>query len=263
MSDREPTTAPPHFFRPVAVPKQTGLGICLIDKSSGISSHGVVNALRRRFGVKRIGHTGTLDPVASGLMICLVGREFTKLQDSFLKLPKTYHCTLQLGKTSDTFDRTGIVVTTSPWSELETLTETNFAAALASFAGQQQQQVPIFSAVKIAGRKLYDRARSGEDTSGVELPTRNVTLSNLSVKSWQRDEQTKTLSVGIEVTCSSGTYIRSLVQDLGQKLGVGALVAALRRVRIADWSVTEAQEITAPEIKLYQTAAELPITKVT
>lgn len=258
MSDREPTTTRPLWYRPVSVPEQQGQGICLIDKSSGISSHGVVNALRRRFGIKRIGHTGTLDPLASGLMICLVGREYTKLQDSFLKLPKTYLCTLELGKTSDTFDSTGSVVQSAPWSALEQLTEQTVITALESFTGQQQQQVPIFSAVKIAGRKLYDRARSGENTSRVELPYRTVNFTNLSVKNWHRDNKTETLSVGIAVTCSSGTYIRSLVHDLGQKLGVGAVVTTLRRTHIADWSVTQAQSITEPTITLYHSAADIP-----
>lgn len=249
----------PKPYQTTPVPLQTGTGICLIDKAAGISSHGVVNALRRRFGIKRIGHTGTLDPLASGLMICLVGRQFTKLQDSFLKLPKSYLCMMKFGFTSDTFDKTGDVTKTAEWEKLASLTEAQAVAALATFLGQQQQQVPVFSAVKIQGEKLYQKMRKGKGLTALVIPTRQVTFTELTLLAWLPNPATQSLTAQIQVTCSSGTYIRSLVHDFGQTLGVGAIVTELRRLKVGHWSVDQAQTITEPVVKLYENAAAIPI----
>lgn len=215
-------------------------GIYLVDKPTGPSSHTIVNYFRRHSGIKRIGHTGTLDPLASGLLIVLVGREFTKLQDQYLKQDKSYLVQAQLGWVSDTYDCTGQVQEQLAWPKLATLEEAVVARALTDFLGLQQQVVPSFSAVKIAGQKLYQRARLGQSS---QLPSRQVRISTLRLLAYQKDMQKQTLSIELEVACSSGTYIRSLVHDLGIKLGVGAMVTQLRRTQVGDLHVKKAMSL--------------------
>jgi len=259
MFSPRPIPTPNHY--PAAI--QSGEGICLIDKSSGISSHGVVNALRRHFGVKKVGHAGTLDPLASGLLICLVGRSFTRLQEQFLKLPKTYLCEFQLGISTDTYDSTGALTHQAEWLELQNLTQHQTEMELASFIGSHPQQVPAFCAVKIKGEKLYQKARRGVTQTITDLPSRIVTFLKLKLIEWEVDEINQTLKNVITISCSSGTYIRSLIHDLGQKLGVGACVTELRRTSIGDWGVDSANEISDKKIKLYQAKTQIPTLQVT
>ena len=206
-------------------------GILLVDKPTGPTSHDLVDWMRRVSGVRRVGHTGTLDPLASGLMIMLVGREYTKLQDQFLKMDKTYLVTAQLGITSDSYDITGSVMTKNDnWQNLK---KENFENVVNQFVGQIEQTVPIYSAVKIKGEKLYDLARRGQ-ADQVGLPARSVTIYSLKITNFSLPHFT------LEVSCSSGTYIRSLIHDIGQTLGVGAVVTALRRTQISDYSINQA-----------------------
>ncbi|MCA9369116.1 MAG: tRNA pseudouridine(55) synthase TruB [Pseudomonadales bacterium] len=217
-------------------------GMLLVDKPSGISSHTVVNWARKAFGVKKIGHTGTLDPLASGLLVLLVSREYTKLQDTYLKQDKEYFVVAELGVVSDTFDRMGRVEQTATYDELALVTQSQIDSALHAFVGESLQTVPAFSAVKIAGEKLYDLARKGNiDT--FDLPTRSITLTNIVLHSVMRDGQQKKVFVTFSVGCSSGTYVRSLVQDFGVTLGCGALVSELRRERIGTFCIQDEQTI--------------------
>lgn len=214
-------------------------GIVLVDKPINWTSHDVVGKVRRLLGVKRVGHAGTLDPLATGLLIVLVGREYTKRQTEFLKQDKTYWCELELGRTTDTYDATGQEQTTTPWLEVSQLADAEIRAAVLSWQGVHQQQVPAFSAVKHKGRKLYQLARY-EQESLPELPTREVEFYSFDRIKITRKEPEQQLLVSFEVACSSGTYIRSLVHDIGQQLGVGGTLTGLRRLQIGMHQVQHA-----------------------
>jgi tRNA pseudouridine55 synthase len=227
-------------------PKKGTEGIFLIDKPSGISSHGMVNKMRGITDIKRVGHTGTLDPLASGLLIILVGRSFTKLQDSFLKRDKTYTCTAKLGIETDTYDITGQETGKSTWEKLKVIDSTLMEKVLEKFRGEITQTVPPFSAVKISGQKLYDKAIE-KTIEKKDLPKRKVSISNLILTQLRKDVSTKDVYFSLETTVSSGTYIRSLVHDIGKELGVGATVTELRRTKIDNYSVEDAHLIFDPK----------------
>ncbi len=195
-------------------------GVLPVDKPEGVTSHDVVAAARRALGTRRIGHTGTLDPFASGLLLLCVGPA-TRLAEYLIGLPKAYRATLRLGITTDTDDRTGEVVEESAgW---QGLTREAVEAALETQRGRIRQVPPAYSAKKIAGRRAYDRARRGE---AVELAPVEVEVYRLEVVSIDLPE------VVFEVECSSGTYIRAIARDVGAVLGVGGHLSTLRRTRI-------------------------------
>lgn len=205
--------------------------IILIDKPAGISSFGVVARVRRKLrdreGKKvKVGHTGTLDPFATGLLILLAGRA-TKKSDEFLKKDKEYEATVYLGKTSSTGDIEGEIETVS--EKVPTLDEVKVACE--KLTGEIEQTVPIFSAVKINGERAYKLARKGKE---VEMPTRKVTIYSLEILDYSYPE------LKIRTHVSSGTYIRTLGEDIGKLLGTGAYLTALRRTKIADYSVANA-----------------------
>ena len=185
--------------------------------------------LSERLGVKKVkvGHTGTLDPFATGLLILLVGKA-TKRSNEFLKLDKEYEAEIMLGKTSTTGDPEGEIknVFNGP-----AVPEEDVKKVVQSFVGEISQKVPAFSAVKINGRRAYEMARKGIE---VETPTRKVTIYSIEIL----DYSWPVLKIRTKV--SSGTYIRTLGEDIGKKLGTGAYLTALRRTRIADYSVNEA-----------------------
>lgn len=222
-------------------------GIYLVDKPSGPSSHTVVNYFRKISGIKRVGHCGTLDPLASGLLIILVGREYTKKQSLYLKKDKEYLVQARLGVQTDSYDRTGQITEQKAWKELEKIEKIDILKTLPSFKGVINQVVPIFSAVKIKGQKLYQKARSGEK---VELPNREITIKKLILKNYQKDVKNEQITFELLVACSSGTYIRSLIHDLGKKLKVGAHVTALRRTKIDKFHVKKSLKIDQ-DIQLY------------
>ncbi len=205
-------------------------GVFVVDKPKGVTSHDVVNQVRRITGERRVGHAGTLDPLATGALIILVGREFTKQQSTFLKQDKTYRCSAHLGVITDSYDADGRVLSVAPWQHISHISREQLLKVLPLFTGNISQQVPAFSAVKVAGRKLYDKARAGEDIA--QLPTREVSIHQLELLDFHSDASAQQASFTIDVTCSSGTYIRSLVHDIGQELGVGAHVVELRRLAV-------------------------------
>lgn len=203
-------------------------GILLLDKPAGMTSFGVVARIRRvlsqQAGKKvKVGHTGTLDPFATGLMILVTGTE-CKNAGTYTKLDKVYEATICLGKTSTTGDPEGEVVE----GNKRTVSKEEIATALKQFTGEIVQTPPIFSAIKINGRRAYDLARKGEV---VDMPERTVTVYSLDLVdySWPY--------LKIRTHVSSGTYIRTLAVDIGTKLGVGAYCTQLRRTKIADWNV--------------------------
>lgn len=217
-------------------------GILLIDKLSGITSHDVVNQVRRKTGVKRVGHAGTLDPLATGLLIILVGREFTKRQSEFMKLDKKYVCEVQLGIETDTYDVDGKVVKKVRWEQLEKIFQEDLKKVLDNFRGEITQVVPAYSAVKVKGQKLYEKARRGE-INKKDLPSRRVNIKKLELMDFSKDEKNQDLLFTIKVACSSGTYIRSLVHDVGQELEVGAMVKKLRRMKIGEFNLSQVSEL--------------------
>ncbi len=202
--------------------------ILLVHKPSGPTSHDIVNAVRRQRGVKRVGHAGTLDPFASGLLIVLVGREMTKRQSEFLTLDKTYRAVIRLGATSDTDDRTGVITPTSTATPLLPLTVTDMVAR---FVGPQDQMPSQYSAKKIRGIPAYKRLRRGES---VELTPKRITIHSITVESYEWPLLT------VELTVSSGTYIRAFARDLGERLGCGAYVQELERTAIGPYHLSDA-----------------------
>ena len=219
-------------------------GFYLVDKPSGPTSHAIVAYFRRKSGIKKVGHCGTLDPLASGLLIILVGREFTKQQSLYLKKDKTYLVTAQLGIKTDTYDILGKVVEKIDREKLVKISKKELKQILKSFTGKIKQTVPIFSAVKIKGQKLYEKARKGE--TNIELPTREVEIRKLKLLEFDKDNNTFKL----EVEVSSGTYIRSLINDIGEKLKVGATVTELRRTKIANFHVKKAITLDDFHVKI-------------
>lgn len=194
-------------------------GFILIDKPSGPTSHDIVVWARRALHERRIGHCGTLDPMASGLLILAVG-EGLKSQDAVMAEQKTYRGRFRLGLSTDTDDITGKTLAVNDPSSLSF---ERIVSCADQFQGVQLQRVPRFSAVKFQGRKLYEWARDGVP---VELPVRSVDVSRFRVLSYSCPE------VEFEIVCSKGTYVRALARDLGEKLGVGATLAALTREAI-------------------------------
>jgi tRNA pseudouridine55 synthase len=203
-----------------------------MDKPHGMSSFGVIRRLRRFLGVKKIGHAGTLDPAATGLLICLVGRPATRLQDHFMGLRKTYTGTLRLGQTTASYDAESEVVEER---DASAVTDEAIEAARQQFVGEIEQCPPMYSAVKMGGERLYKKARRGET---VERPPRPVTIYRFDVE--KRGEE-----LDFVVECSKGTYIRTLAHDLGQALGVGAHLTALRRTAIGPYHVDAAWTLEA------------------
>ena len=209
--------------------------ILLIDKPAEISSFGVVARVRRvlseNVGKKvKVGHTGTLDPFATGLLILLVGKA-TKRSNEFLKLNKEYIAEIKLGETSTTGDPEGEI--TKSYSDAPKSKE-EIKKVVQSFVGEISQKVPAFSAVKINGRRAYELARKGME---VETPTRKVHIYDIDIL-----EYTWPI-LKIRTSVSSGTYIRTLGEDIGKKLGTGAYLTALRRTKVADYRVEDAETL--------------------
>lgn len=207
-------------------------GILNIDKPAGITSHDVVNRVRRITGIRRVGHAGTLDPLATGVLVLAAGRA-TRLLEYIVGRPKTYWAQVRLGQTTTTYDAEGEVVADRP----VTATETEIRAALDPFRGDIEQVPPMYSAIKRAGKPLYELARQGVE---VERPPRPVTIYTLKLLNWASP------FVELRVTCSAGTYLRSLAHDLGAALGCGAYLAGLRRTAVGDF--TEAKAVPLDEL---------------
>jgi len=201
--------------------------ILLIDKSEGDTSFDAVRKIRRFLKIKKVGHAGTLDPFATGLLIVLLGQG-TKLSPYLMSTEKDYRATMRLGIETDTLDLTGRVMQTKPVTGLDA--ETIRATAL-GFVGEIEQIPPIYSAIKHKGRRAYELARKG---ISIELEKRKVKILSLEIVSIELPDVT------MDVTCSSGTYVRSLAADFGSKLGTGAHLRALRRLRSGPFGVKNA-----------------------
>ena len=201
-------------------------GILLLDKPIGPTSHDAVARVRRAAGLRRVGHAGTLDPLASGLLLLGLGLA-ARFLEYLVGLDKSYETTIRLGQSTTTYDAEGEVTAERPVG----VTAEQIAAALAAFRGPIRQRVPPHSAVKRDGRPLYESARRGQ---AVELPERDVVIHALDLLAFDPPHLT------LRVACSSGTYIRSLAHDLGAALGCGGHVAALRRTAVGAFAVADA-----------------------
>lgn len=206
------------------------LGVLLLDKPSGITSHDVVDRVRRKLRMKKVGHAGTLDPNATGLMILLLGKA-TKLSQYLMGLDKVYEGTGVFGVTTDSQDSDGEVMSTIPVPEIE---RERLLAEIKEFEGDQYQTPPMFSAKKIDGVPLYKLARKGKE---VEREPRVIRVKSFVLDRWESPEFDFTLA------CSKGTYVRTLVHDIGQKIGCGAHLKELRRTEIGDFQIEDSLEL--------------------
>jgi tRNA pseudouridine55 synthase len=202
-------------------------GVLVVDKPIGLTSHDVVQIIRRGTGIRRAGHTGTLDPRASGVLVILVGPA-VRLSEYVSASDKRYQATIRLGSSTDTYDSEGTIVATRP---VEDITEDMFFDILQTFVGEIEQVPPPYSAVKVKGRKAYEMARQGEE---VDLEPRTIQVYSLDILEWAPPE------VVIDVYCSSGTYVRSLANDLGKALGTGAHLIGLRRTKSGRFTLRDA-----------------------
>lgn len=201
-------------------------GLLLVDKPSGITSHDAVDRVRRAIGVRKVGHAGTLDPMATGLLVMGVGRA-TRLLRFLGELPKLYEGTAILGVETDTLDGTGLVLRQSSVN----VTDEELREAMASFTGEIEQIPPAYSAVKVGGQPLHRAARKGQQA---EAPPRRVHVYAFNLRRFDPPE------LDFRVRCSGGTYIRTLVADVGTKLGCGAHLSGLRRTAVGPFAVREA-----------------------
>jgi tRNA pseudouridine55 synthase len=202
-------------------------GVLVVDKPTGMTSHDVVQVVRRGTGIRRAGHTGTLDPRASGVLVILLGPA-VRLSEFVSASDKRYQATIRVGSSTDTYDSEGSI--TDQTSDID-VSEEQFNEILQQFTGEIEQVPPPYSAVKVKGRKAYELARRGEE---VELKPRIINVYSLEVLEWDPPESV------IDVYCSSGTYVRSLANDIGKALGTGAYLVGLRRTKSGRFTLRDA-----------------------
>ncbi len=205
-------------------------GLILVNKPVGITSFKLVHIIRKKLNVKKAGHCGTLDPLASGLMIVLAGK-YTKLQDKFMKQDKVYHATIRLGLKTDSGDLDGKIISQSDFSHV---TKDLIEQVCKSFIGKIKQIPPMYSALKINGQKLYELARKGIT---VDRKPREITIYSIDLTDYQKD------NFSIRVKCSSGTYIRTLAEDIGKKLNADTVLINLIREEIGNYKLSDALNI--------------------
>lgn len=212
------------------VPAKELHGVLLVDKPPDHTSHDVVARLRGILHTRRVGHAGTLDPMATGLLVILVGKA-TSLSQYLMSADKVYTGDIELGKSTNTQDAEGEVMETRP---VPPLTEAEVRAALKGFLGDQYQTPPMFSAVKIGGVPLYKSARKGEE---IEREPRFIRVIDFALTRWATPE------IGFTLHCTKGTYVRTIAHDLGAKLGCGAHLKTLRRTKSGHFDVAQAHTI--------------------
>lgn len=208
-------------------------GVLVIDKPAGMTSHDVVDRVRKVLKTKKVGHAGTLDPDATGLLLVGIGKA-TRFLAYAQAGPKRYLAAARFGVTTTTQDASGEVTETSD----ETVTDDQVRGVLDAFTGVIQQIPPMVSAVKVGGERLYAKARRGED---IERAPRTVTIHSFELRAFDAAEQ----NARFDVTCSGGTYVRTLIHDLGQTLGVGAHMTSLRRTETSGFSLEDAVALDA------------------
>ncbi len=220
-------------------------GLLLVNKEPGPTSHDIIDRLRRVTGIKKIGHAGTLDPFADGLLLCFISRSATKMIQGYMHLNKEYIATIRFGKETDTYDTEGKFLNDTGGVSFDTFAP-HLPRVLARFRGEIEQVPPMYSALKVKGKKLYELAREGKE---IERKSRTVVIEELKLLEVVNEEYP--LAV-LKIKCSTGTYIRSLAFDIGRELGVGAYVEKLQRTKIGKYSIEnsiDAQDLTLEKIK--------------
>lgn len=212
----------------------TAAGLLVVDKPEGITSHGVVAVVRRALGTRKVGHAGTLDPMATGVLVLGVERA-TRLLGHLMLHDKEYLATIRLGSSTVTDDREGEQVEQADPAAVAAVTEAQVRSGMAALTGPLLQVPTAVSAIKVDGKRAYARVRAGED---VELAARSVHVERFDLLAIRRSAQA--IDVDVAVTCSTGTYVRALARDLGAGLGVGGHLTVLRRTRVGAFGVDEA-----------------------
>lgn len=214
-------------------------GFLLIDKPAGMTSHDVVDAVRKITGERTVGHAGTLDPFATGLLLVAVGRECTKNLEAFVGLEKEYVADIVIGRSSTTLDPEGVIADAEGTTVI--ISQAGLDAGLKKLTGNLLQLPPMHSAIKIGGQKLYNLARKGIE---IERPPRPVAIFEFKLlKPLPQTTIELPVTISTRVRCSSGTYIRALARDLGIELSTTAYLSALRRTKIGDFTVNGAQKL--------------------
>ena len=213
-------------------------GFLVVDKAAGMTSHDVVAISRRALGTKKVGHAGTLDPMATGVLVLGFGNG-TRLPQYITDGAKTYEATVVLGASTVSDDADGEILTTATDQQIEAISDGAIMAALAPMQGKILQRPSSVSAVKVAGERAYARVRAGET---VELPAREVEISELKVNEIRRVDQK--IEVDISVTCGAGTFIRAIARDCGEALGVGGHLSRLRRTKVAPFDLSDSVSVS-------------------
>jgi len=215
--------------------------VLIIDKPKGFTSYDVVARAGRLFPEQKVGHAGTLDPLATGILIILIGRA-TKRQSEFMNLDKEYLAEIVLGMATDTYDAEGKIIGAASTKQLKPLNREKILLALKSFQGKITQTVPPYSAVKVRGHRLYQLARQGKiDLS--TLPKRTIEIRDLKLIAFQPLTRSFLPRLKLKIICSKGTYIRSLTFDLGKELKVGAYLLNLKRSRVGPFTLKNAAKL--------------------
>lgn len=214
-------------------------GLVVVDKPAGMTSHDVVGRLRRIFHTRKVGHAGTLDPMATGVLVAGVERG-TKFLAHMVASTKSYDATIRLGAATSTDDAEGEVIFRAPSAVLAALDDASLHAQITALTGEIMQRPASVSAIKIDGKRAHERVRAGED---VNIPARPVTIMRFDVCDSRRIPSSQYWDLDVTVDCSSGTYIRSLARDLGNALGVGGHLTALRRTAVGSLRLADARSL--------------------
>ena len=231
-------------------------GVLIIDKPGGITSHGVVSVVRRTIGTRKVGHAGTLDPMATGVLVIGIGQA-TKVLGHLALRDKEYFATIRLGAFTSTDDREGDILDRADSLVLASISDAAVTAAVSRYMGKIHQVPSSISAIKVDGQRAYARARAGED---LQLKAREVEVTAFDVLSIARSNDW--LDIDVRVECSTGTYIRALARDIGKDLGVGGHLIALRRSRVGPFSVAASHELAPWSEGNEPEAAIIPLSDV-
>lgn len=217
-------------------------GFLLVDKAGGMTSHDVVAMARKKLDTKKVGHAGTLDPMATGVLVLGVGIA-TRLLTYITDGQKSYQGKISLGSATHTDDKEGDVIFTAPQNKLQLITDSQIKEQLAGFVGNIKQRPSSVSAIKIDGKSAHARVRAGED---VDIPERDITIDEIEVK--QISHLASSIEIDLSVTCSAGTYIRAIARDLGEKLEVGGHLTQLRRTLVSPFTLEQCKDIADAQL---------------
>ena len=217
-------------------------GFLLVDKASGMTSHDVVAMARKKLDTKKVGHAGTLDPMATGVLVLGIGIA-TRLLTYITDGKKAYQGKISLGSATHTDDKEGDVIFTAPENKLQLITDSQIKEQLAGFVGNIKQRPSSVSAIKIDGKSAHARVRAGED---VDIPERDITIDEIEIK--QISHLASSIEIDLSVTCSAGTYIRAIARDLGEKLEVGGHLTQLRRTLVSPFTLEQCKDIADAQL---------------